>query len=77
MIKKEVLEKVCENIFEEKPPVLQTGFKDLDNILSGVENSSLITIGARPAMHVLRELIKKLCQQVLLLVLIIQDMLMI
>ena len=50
MIKKEVLEKVCENIFEEKPPVLQTGFKDLDIILSGVEKSSLITIGARPAM---------------------------
>lgn len=50
MIKKEVLEKVCEDIFEEKPPVLQTGFKDLDIILSGVENSSIITIGARPAM---------------------------
>ena len=50
MIKKEVLEKVCENIFEEKPLVLQTGFRDLDTILSGVENSSLITIGARPAM---------------------------
>ncbi len=50
MIKKEVLEKVYESIFEEKPPVLQTGFKDLDNILSRVENSSLITIGARPAM---------------------------
>ena len=50
MIKKEVLEKVCENIFVEKPPVLQTGFKDLDIILSGVEKSSLITIGARPAM---------------------------
>ena len=50
MIKKEVLEKVCERIFEEKPPVLQTGFKDLDTILSGAENSSLITIGARPAM---------------------------
>jgi replicative DNA helicase len=30
--------------------VLQTGFKDLDTILSGAENSSLITIGARPAM---------------------------
>ena len=50
MIKKEVLEKVCESIFEEKPPVLQTGFKDLDIILNGVENSNLITIGARPAM---------------------------
>lgn len=50
MIKKEVLEKVCEKIFEEKPHVLQTGFKDLDTILSGAENSSLITIGARPAM---------------------------
>lgn len=50
MIKKEVLEKVYESIFEEKPPVLQTGFRDLDTILSGVENSSLITIGARPAM---------------------------
>lgn len=50
MIKKEVLEKVCERIFEEKPPVLQTGFKDLDTILSGAENSSLIIIGARPAM---------------------------
>ena len=50
MIKKEVLEKLYEKIFEEKPPVLQTGFKDLDTILSGAENSSLITIGARPAM---------------------------
>lgn len=50
MIKNEVLEKVYESIFEEKPPVLQTGFRDLDTILSGVENSSLITIGARPAM---------------------------
>lgn len=50
MIKKEVLEKLYEKIFEEKPPVLQTGFKDLDNMLSGVENSSLVTIGARPAM---------------------------
>ena len=50
MIKKDVLEKVYESIFEEKPPVLQTGFRDLDTILSGVENSSLITIGARPAM---------------------------
>ena len=50
MIKSEVLEKVYESIFEEKPPVLQTGFRDLDTILSGVENSSLITIGARPAM---------------------------
>lgn len=50
MIKNEVLEKVYENIFEEKPPILQTGFKDLDIILSGVENSSLITIGGRPAM---------------------------
>ena len=50
MIKKEVLEKLYENIFEEKPHVLQTGFKDLDTILSGAENSSLITIGARPAM---------------------------
>ena len=38
MIKSEVLEKVYESIFEEKPPVLQTGFRDLD------------TIGARPAM---------------------------
>ena len=50
MIKNEVLEKIYESIFEEKTPVLQTGFKDLDIILSGVENSSLITIGARPAM---------------------------
>ena len=50
MIKNDVLEKVCESIFEEKPPVLQTGFKDLDIVLSGVENSNLITIGARPAM---------------------------
>ncbi|MBO6088481.1 DnaB-like helicase C-terminal domain-containing protein [bacterium] len=50
MIKKEVLEKLCKKIFEEKPPVLKTGFKDLDIILSGVENSSLITVGARPAM---------------------------
>ena len=50
MITNEVLAKVCESIFEEKPPVLQTGFRDLDNVLSRVENSSLITIGARPAM---------------------------
>lgn len=30
--------------------ILKTGFKDLDIILSNTENSSLITIGARPAM---------------------------
>lgn len=50
MIENEILEKVCKQIFEEKPPVLQTGFRDLDIILSGVENSSLLTIGSRPAM---------------------------
>ena len=50
MIESEVLEKVCESIFEENPPVLETGFSSLDTFLKGVDRSSLITIGARPAM---------------------------
>jgi replicative DNA helicase len=50
MIESEILERVCEDIFEEKPPVLETGFEDLDMILCGVIKSALITIGARPAM---------------------------
>ena len=50
MIEQETLEKVRSKIFEKTPLVLQTGFKDLDIVLSGTENSSLITIGSRPAM---------------------------
>ena len=50
MIEQETLEKVRSKIFEKTAPVLQTGFKDLDIVLSGTENSSLITIGSRPAM---------------------------
>ena len=50
MIEKEILEKVTSQILEKKQPILQTGFSDLDSILSGLENSSIITIGARPSM---------------------------
>ena len=50
MIEKKILEKVTSQILEKKQPILQTGFSDLDSILSGLENSSIITIGARPSM---------------------------
>ena len=50
MIEKEILEKVTSQILEKKQPILQTGFSDLDSILSGLENSSIIAIGARPSM---------------------------
>ena len=50
MIEKEILEKVTSQILEKKQPILQTGFSDLDSILSGLENSSIITIGTRPSM---------------------------
>ena len=50
MIEEAVLEKVSNRIFEEKSPVLKTGFRDLDTVLSGIEKSSIITIGSRPAM---------------------------
>lgn len=50
MIKKEILEKVAYQILEGNEIVLKTGFRDLDEVLSGVEKSSVITIGARPAM---------------------------
>ncbi|MBQ3640495.1 DnaB-like helicase C-terminal domain-containing protein [bacterium] len=50
MIDNEILGKVCSKIFDEQEPVLKTGFKDLDFILSGIEKNALITVGARPAM---------------------------
>lgn len=50
MIEQNILKNVKAQILEEKQPILQTGFCDLDRILSGVENSSIITIGARPSM---------------------------
>ncbi len=50
MIKDETIQKVYEQVVEPNEPVLKTGFYDLDEILKGIEKSSLITIGARPAM---------------------------
>lgn len=50
MIEKEILKEVSSRILQNKTPVLQTGFKNLDIALSGVEQTSIITIGARPAM---------------------------
>lgn len=50
MIDKEILTKTFNRITEEKTDLLSTEFKNLDDILSGVEKGSLITIGARPAM---------------------------
>ncbi len=50
MIEKEILEQISNQIFEEQSAILQTGFKDLDVVLSNVENSSLVVIGSRPAM---------------------------
>lgn len=50
MIEQNILKIVKAQILEEKQPILQTGFSDLDGILSGLENSSIITIGARPSM---------------------------
>lgn len=50
MIEIEVLEKIYNQLFEEQPVILQTGFRGLDFLLSITENSSLITIGARPGM---------------------------
>ncbi len=50
MIEKELLEKVKNQILEPKDPLFQTGFRDLDLLLASIEKSSIITIGARPAM---------------------------
>lgn len=50
MIKDETIQKVYEQVVEPNEPVLKTEFYDLDEILKGIEKSSLITIGARPAM---------------------------
>lgn len=50
MIDKEILEKTFKQITEEKTDMLNTGFRDLDAVLSGVEKGVLITIGGRPAI---------------------------
>ncbi|MGN1153511.1 MAG: DnaB-like helicase C-terminal domain-containing protein [Candidatus Gastranaerophilaceae bacterium] len=50
MIENEILEKVKSHIFEKHEPALKTGFYDLDAILSGIEKSSIITVGGRPSM---------------------------
>ncbi|MBQ8636239.1 DnaB-like helicase C-terminal domain-containing protein [bacterium] len=50
MIDEKILEKICNDIFEERKPVLNTGFQELDILLKNLELSSLITIGGRPAM---------------------------
>lgn len=50
MIENEILEQISNQIFEEHQAVLQTAFKDLDVMLSNIEKSGLIVIGARPAM---------------------------
>ncbi len=50
MIEKELLEKVKTQIFEPQEPEFQTGFRDLDLLLASIEQSSIITIGGRPAM---------------------------
>lgn len=50
MIENEILEQISNQIFEEHQAVLQTGFRDLDMMLSNIEKSGLIVIGSRPAM---------------------------
>lgn len=50
MIDKEILEKTFKQITEEKTDMLITGFRELDNVLSGIEKGNLIVIGGRPAM---------------------------
>lgn len=50
MIKKEILEKVITQIIEGEPNIINTGFCDLDFMLSNVDYGSLITISGRPAM---------------------------
>ncbi len=50
MIEKDLLKKIKNQILEPQEPLIQTGFRDLDLILASVEKSSIITIGARPAM---------------------------
>lgn len=50
MLDKDLLEKAYQRIVNEKKSEFETGFVDLDNVLSGVEKGALITIGARPAM---------------------------
>lgn len=50
MFNNEILEKAYQNIVHKRKSEFETGFVDLDNVLSGVEKGALITIGARPAM---------------------------
>ena len=50
MIDKEILEKTFKQITEEKTDMLNTGFRDLDAVLSRVKKGVLITIGGRPAI---------------------------
>ena len=50
MIENKLLEKVKNQIIEPQEPIFQTGFRDLDLLFASVEKSSIITIGARPAM---------------------------
>ena len=50
MIDKEILEKRFKQITEEKTDMLNTAFRHLDAVLSGVEKGVLITIGGRPAI---------------------------
>lgn len=50
MYNNEILEKAYQNIVNKRKSEFETGFVDLDNVLSGVEKGALITIGARPAM---------------------------
>ena len=50
MINIEVINKVYKNIINENPYIIDTGFYELDEILSNVDYGSLITISARPAM---------------------------
>lgn len=50
MIDYEILEKVKSCILEKHEPALKTGFYDFDAILSGIEKSSIITVGGRPSM---------------------------
>lgn len=50
MIKKEVLDEVFDIITKENRHDIVTGFKDLDYFLKDTPASSIITVGARPAM---------------------------
>lgn len=51
MIDKKLIEEVVEDMKNyNKPPIFETGFLDLDNLLRLRNKGALITIGARPAM---------------------------